>query len=140
MAKPFQEGDIKKFIELFVVPLLKYKPKNADFHDFLEVLLGINNRVIDRHQVLNSFKMPGRVWRDHKRIAAVGPRDIAEGEVVYIRHDKKARMYDIEARVEPNKKWHIYTLKPDEFKLIEENVKVIPQKPSKRKYLSWQRG
>lgn len=92
---PYEEGSIKRFIDLFVRPLMKYKPQHLYITDYLETeLFHTDTRTIRRYVASKPFEMSG-YWMMAPTIG-VPPltriKNVLEGDEVWVSLDSETQL------------------------------------------------
>lgn len=88
--RAFEQGELRKFGELFIAPLLHNRPPKQTLDDFLaETIFHKDARIILRCKAKAEFTMPG-LWKmtSTKKIQQVQtPRIVKRGAECYVRFD-----------------------------------------------------
>lgn len=85
---PYDEGYLKQIAELFIKPLLMYKPKQLSLKEYLKQLFHVDTRTIHKYRVKRKFKMPGLyLERPGVKIQGIGHRDMKSKMMLWVRRD-----------------------------------------------------
>jgi len=95
---PDKEGSLRRIFELFIEPLLKYKPEDWELREFISsYFFNAEERTIEKKKAAQDFKMPGALKvLPTRAIRGVGQRQIAKGSELWIRRDLPRKKVEIE--------------------------------------------
>jgi len=130
---------LKRIAELFILPLLRYCPKNRSLEDFLEFLFCVDTRTIKRYTVIKPFRMPGSLKINENTLRNFdGVREVKKGIEIWVRYDTtRPRIYEMEV-VGPKKKSQLFLVGRDKAPLLIHNhLKECPLKAGRIRRLSW---
>lgn len=140
----FDTESKKKFFDYFVGPILKFKPKQEDPRDWLNLVFCVNSRIIRKFKVKEEFCVPGNrrmivdgdPWPREQRGYAV----VKKKRILFMRHDRTEKnKFDIEVQIGDNKNYSWFKLTEAEWTLLVlPKLKEIPFKKGYRSYASWE--
>lgn len=117
---PFSEGSMAIIYEMFIKPLMSYKPENMSFREWLDDVY-FNYKTVDitQYQVRVPFKMPGLFYlRSLLKIQGYGYRDVQEGTILMVRKDSTKDTYDVEFFGGPGGQEQVFELTESEWGLV----------------------
>lgn len=117
---PYAEGSLQKIYDWYIAPLLKYKPADMPYAEWMKVIFNYATRDIIRYRVKRRFKLPGLF-----RLAAAAPvqglghRMLAKGDYILVRFDStQPDAIDVEALVGQGQKDSTFLLSEAQFDSI----------------------
>lgn len=140
----FDTSSKKFFHEAFVLKLLKYKPPNIHYRDYLDLIFCTESREIKRFKVKEEFCMPENrqvylpeVFPTPSKKYAV----IKKGKIIYVRTDKtKPNVVDVEAPIGNSRTYTWFKVRADEFeRKVKPCLRAKKWRGMRRKQLSWER-
>lgn len=123
-VQPLDEGHLKKILDLFFMPLCKYRAEDDTMKSFFEKLFDVDRRTITRYTSLNDFDLPGLYkMLPSKPIQGFGYRGIRSGMHLFVRMDAAdPERIEIEVHNGQGKKEQVFQLSPAEWRRIKRHL------------------
>jgi hypothetical protein len=124
---PIEQGVLKRIYNLFLLPLIYYKPEDVKIKDWYEDLFHLKSRDITQYVARKPFKMPGLYYEAPLRpVQGVGYRYVQKGQTVLVRKDIRDKTWDVEFFGGPGSKDQVFQLSESEWNSIAASLEEVP--------------
>jgi hypothetical protein len=128
MAK--SKDSVETIYELFLAPLIQFKPQNITLREWWEFIFDVHNRGIERVRVVKAFKMPGLYYTSSSvKVQGVGYRQVRKGDELMVRfNDRAPDEIDVEWFGGPGKRDNVFALNATQWRWVERHCSPIKRR------------
>jgi hypothetical protein len=115
-----ESSAMKNIVEMFIYPLMKSRPSDMKYRDWLNKLFCTNSRIIRRYYATRKFHIPGLYYAAANIVVPKqGQRFIREGSELWVRVDlNQPDRIDVETDTGVGKGSQVFRLTQYEWKSI----------------------
>lgn len=116
--KPIEQGSLKLISDLFIAPLLKYKPPSRSLSAWLGDIFCVDTRSIERYVTTKRLVIRGNLYRLASRpVQGIGYNEVAKDTVVFVRIDEtKPDFVDVEVYAGQGQKEQVFQVDAYHYK------------------------